>query len=343
MENLHHEISNLAAKLGENPLLVQGAGGNLSWKQGGTLWIKGSGTWLANANKDNIFVPVNLLMLNEALTENNFDTKPRLIGKYLLHPSIETTLHALMPQKIVAHLHCIEALIFLVDKDSQKIISQLFNESPDEAIHVAFVDYHKPGPKLAEATKEVIEKNPKTNVVFLKNHGIVVGANSTTEIFTILQKISSKIQQEGKKNEQFFHSELPTVPSAFQTEYTAFQDIAVQALALDSSLFKRLKSDWVLYPDHAVFLGATAFTYDSWEQFSIRHKDRVDMPELIFIENVGVYIKSEFNISKRAQLRCYYDVISRVNSNANLSPLNSQQVNELLDWDAEKHRQAISL
>ena len=343
MENLHHEISGLAAKLGENPLLVQGAGGNLSWKQGGTLWIKGSGTWLANANKDNIFVPVNLLMLNEALIENNFDTKPRLIGKHLLHPSIETTLHALMPQKIVAHLHSIEALIFLVDKDSQKIISQLFTESPDEAIHVAFVDYHKPGPKLAEATKEVIGKNPKTNVIFLKNHGIVVGANSTTEIFTILQKISSKIQQEGKKSAQFFRSELPTVPSAFRTEYAAFQDIAVQALALDSSLFKRLRSDWVLYPDHAVFLGATAFTYDSWEQFSIRHKDQVDMPELIFIENIGVYIKSEFNISKRAQLRCYYDVISRVNSNANLSPLNSQQVNELLHWDAEKHRQAISL
>jgi rhamnose utilization protein RhaD (predicted bifunctional aldolase and dehydrogenase) len=42
-------ISAYCAEIGRDPLLVQGAGGNVSWKANDTLWIKASGTWLADA------------------------------------------------------------------------------------------------------------------------------------------------------------------------------------------------------------------------------------------------------------------------------------------------------
>ena len=58
----HQTISQMCADLGKDPLLVQGAGGNVSWKENETLWIKGSGTWLANANNEDIFVPVNVVL-----------------------------------------------------------------------------------------------------------------------------------------------------------------------------------------------------------------------------------------------------------------------------------------
>jgi hypothetical protein len=41
-------------------------------------------------------------------------------------------------------------------------------------------------------------------------------------------------------------------------------------------------------------------------------------------------------------LRCYYDVLVRQSVCGKLRPLTSQQVEELLNWDAEKYRQSTS-
>ena len=53
-------ISNFCQRIGADPLLVQGAGGNVSWKEGDDLWVKASGTWLADAVSQDIFIPVSL-------------------------------------------------------------------------------------------------------------------------------------------------------------------------------------------------------------------------------------------------------------------------------------------
>jgi hypothetical protein len=50
----------MSARVGRNMLLVQGAGGNSSIKDGDVLWVKASGTWLADADAKDIFVPVSL-------------------------------------------------------------------------------------------------------------------------------------------------------------------------------------------------------------------------------------------------------------------------------------------
>ena len=101
---MHKEISTFCAKIGENRLLVQGAGGNASWKDFDTLWIKGSGTWLADAEKKDIFVPVNLSAIKNSICADKFDVKISSNQNYPYQPSIETVLHALMPQSIVLHL-----------------------------------------------------------------------------------------------------------------------------------------------------------------------------------------------------------------------------------------------
>jgi hypothetical protein len=47
-------------------------------------------------------------------------------------------------------------------------------------------------------------------------------------------------------------------------------------------------------------------------------------------------------MAKGAQLRCYYDVISRVMPDATLDPLDDAAVYALLNWDAEKLRQQMA-
>ena len=40
-----------SARIGADPALVQGAGGNTSLKRDGVLWVKASGTWLRDAER----------------------------------------------------------------------------------------------------------------------------------------------------------------------------------------------------------------------------------------------------------------------------------------------------
>ena len=122
-------IAKFCAELGVDPLLVQGAGGNISWKDetNAILWVKASGTWLAEAMQKDIFVPVNLLHLRHAIQRHDFSVIPQLQGESVLRPSIETLLHALMPQRIVVHLHAIEILAHLVRVDCEENIQSLFD------------------------------------------------------------------------------------------------------------------------------------------------------------------------------------------------------------------------
>ena len=61
------DLRRFSARVGADPRLVQGAGGNTSLKVGGVLWIKASGTWLARAAEDDIFVPVEMAPLLAAV------------------------------------------------------------------------------------------------------------------------------------------------------------------------------------------------------------------------------------------------------------------------------------
>lgn len=342
MSNAYQAISQFCANLGKDRLLVQGAGGNVSYKDDGVLWIKGSGTWLANADVEDIFVPVDLVGLQNALTKARFDFKPEVLASHAkkkLMPSIETVLHALMPQKFVVHLHAVDALSYLVTRNCKTILQERLTQAANKHfINSIFVDYHKPGPELAKAIYRALAINPNANVVLLKNHGIVIGAGSIDEIIALLQSIQAICTPIHNPSSTRWAGVNQVSASP---EYIPFAHREVQALALKPCLYKRLQSDWALFPDHVVFLGSKAFTYSSWAAFDEQEKIHVDKPELIFIENTGVFVKPGFNQAKTAQLLCYFDVLVRISPNEELEVLSAIEIKALLHWDAEEYRRKM--
>ena len=93
-------LRKLSKRLGDDPLQVQGAGGNTSIKINDTLWIKASGTWLQHAQEKQMFVPVSLTPLLNALNRSDPSAEKStefVVEQYNpanLRPSIETTVHA---------------------------------------------------------------------------------------------------------------------------------------------------------------------------------------------------------------------------------------------------------
>lgn len=323
--------------VGADPLLVQGAGGNVSWKDGDTLWIKASGTWLADAASKDIFVPVDLAHLKGALAADNFGVKPRVTGVSSLRPSIETLLHVLMPQTVVVHLHAVEILAHLVrDGFEEDFVSLL-----DDSIRWASVPYHKPGDALAKAVNFALDQTPGADVIFLQNHGVVIGGSNVAAVERILHKLTSAL---ATQLHDAIESRVPLLPLVVRDalRYIPVSDVDVHQLAINQVLFDRLSADWALCPDHVVFLGSAPGCYPDTDALMNEAANNRNWPELVFVRNVGVYAKPEFNNAKLAQLRCYYDLLVRQPAKGAINTLSDEQIAELLDWDAEKYRMKIA-
>ena len=335
-DTLKASVISYCSTIGKDPLLVQGAGGNVSWKENDTLWIKASGTWLAQAAEKDIFVPVDLPYLHTAIESCDFSVTPRVVGESALRPSIETLLHALMPHRVVVHLHAIEILAHLVRDNCEPDFQSLLGAS----VHWTMVGYHKPGAALAAAVSVALAQKPNVDVLFLKNHGVVIGGANIPEVSSILNQL---IMDLSTNPISVCNQTLPVLPTELKlhNQYLPIQDTDLHQLALNSDLFNRIYSDWALYPDHVVFLGASPVCYNSMELIIDDLKLSI-FPELIFLKGRGVFLKEGFSAAKQAQLKCYYDVMVRQSKYNRLNVLDEKQISDLLNWDAEQYRMAVA-
>ena len=332
--SIRESIKEYCANIGLDSMLVQGAGGNVSWKDENTLWIKASGEWLADAKKKDIFLPINLKHLKDAIELSEFDVTPKALSKTELRPSIETLFHAVMPHRVVLHLHPIIPLSYLVRKDCFLIIKKKLNPS----FQWDLIDYKKPGNLLAEEISKKMIQNPKTDILFLQNHGIIIGGEDINEIDKTFKGIISDLNEDNGL-EFSLDKKVNNLLLNDSIELISVDIPGIHNLVFDKCLYDYLKENWALYPDHVVFLGNRAHYYDSLE---ILIKDLDFLPELIFIKNRGVFTKSKMSLAKLVQLKCYYDVITRQNDKVEFNLLSDHDIMDLLDWDAEHYRQKIA-
>ncbi len=260
---IEKQVKQFCARIGTDPLLVQGPGGNVSWKDNDVLWIKSSGKWLAKACDEEIFVPVSLSYLQEAISNKNFTCTPLILGDTKLRPSIETMLHALMPHKVIAHLHAVEALAHLVRKNAETRLAELINDS----VKWVFVDYYKPGAELAASVSAKLKLVPDAEVIFLKNHGIVIGAPDTSNLDLILKTITKLLFTKPFLSELIqFDFVIKKNSNIFLNDFAIATDPEINRLSTNSYLFSRIQNDWALYPDHVVFLGDRAIVVDEMRE-----------------------------------------------------------------------------
>ena len=334
---IRSSVEKFCMNLGKDRLLVQGAGGNISWKIGKVLWVKASGTWLANAERENIFLPVDLEHLTGALDQGDFSVSPKILDETDLRPSIETFFHALMPQPIVVHLHSVNALSYLVQKNGLETISKRM----DDTLNYGFIDYYKPGDKLAQEIHRLLKKTPKTQIVFLKNHGIIIGGEDTKEVLEILNSIESQYKRHPTEKVPGRTLDL-NVKTMGGAEYSLIDDVNVQQLVLQTELYERVAKTWAITPDHVVFLGSNPAIYENIQ--GLEKDPEIIDPEtqrIVFVKNSGVYSTYPLDHASLAQLLCYFDVISRTSDKDTIDVLKTKEIAELLNWDMEIYRQDL--
>jgi len=118
----------LSRKLGQDPFLVQAGGGNTSLKDDGTLWIKASGKWMIRAGEEEMFLPVPLDEVHACIDRSvDYTEEQRTVSGAVLRPSVETTMHAVLPQRVVIHVHSVNTLVWAVQPEGPEHLRKLLD------------------------------------------------------------------------------------------------------------------------------------------------------------------------------------------------------------------------
>lgn len=189
--NYKEELVYISKYVGMRKDYVQAGGGNTSVKISNELmFIKSSGIALSDMNEENGYSLVNYKLIKNCLMEYNNSKKydKKILEKSLIEgkrPSIETFLHSIT-EKYTIHVHSTIINILTCQESGMDILKKLFPNS-------ILVDYALPGIELANKLIEQSYNQSKKEIIFLKNHGIIVSDDNYIEAIYKLNEIVNKV------------------------------------------------------------------------------------------------------------------------------------------------------
>ncbi len=332
------ELKRISETLGQNKDIIQATGGNTSLKQGELIWVKASGKALVNANKEEIFLPINLKESKsrvEELTEGPINFKATNNSE--LRPSIETALHILMPQKYVIHTHPIDVIASSVRVNSNQLLKEKLN-----GLDIAIIEYMKPGLPLAREVSKTL-KNKQVSIIILKNHGLVIGVDSSDEAMELHRKISMRLAMKERQTVPPNTSVLKEAVEQLNREKViARLPISEKIHSIGNDyLSKRIALNGSLFPDHVVFCGKKPTVIEIGNLKNIGTPN-IKSPPYLLVEGYGVILLNRCTKEAEEMLEAEAKVLLRLEEIEGLNFLTDEQCDELINWDAEIYRKQLA-
>jgi len=190
--------------LGQDQNLVLHGGGNTSFKEDDTVYVKASGFNLDTIDERG-FAPVSIakllsLLENEHLSDTDMVRLQReaMVDQSFANPSIEAILHALIPFVYVDHTHADAIVTISNSKKGKKILSKLYGK------HFLIVPYVMPGFELAKVVQTLTCKVDwqKLEGIILMHHGVFTfdddGMKSYEKMLNVVRRAEEYLQKNTK-------------------------------------------------------------------------------------------------------------------------------------------------
>ncbi|WP_111538168.1 class II aldolase/adducin family protein [Palleronia aestuarii] len=328
----------MSARLGTDPALVQAAGGNTSIKCGDRMWVKASGTWLAEAGTRDVMVPVRLGPLRERIRDRT------LVDAHVaeateagsLRASVETPFHALFDPPVVAHVHCVSTIATAIAEDGLDRLTGLL-----DGLDWAWQEYLKPGAPLTLAL--AASGAAQSRIVVLGNHGLIVSGETPEEVEATIRDVHHRldvpIPAPGLDRSR--------VSGWDETGYIPAPEGPLHDLAVRPDLIE-LATKGPFAPDFLVFFGPDVRIVDPGATLPARLAEFTEVPapfnSLVIVRDHGVLLRRDA-LSGTAELAgALYDVLARFAAMGapHLRYFDDAEARALLDWDAEKYRQSLN-
>ena len=206
--------------LGQNPELVLHGGGNTSVKttmldpighKTEVLCVKGSGWDMGDIEPAGLpavrLRPILELRNLAQLSDEEMVNVQRcnLLDSTSPNPSVETLLHAFLPQKFIDHTHSTAILAVSDQPDGEAICEEIFER------RMGYVPYIMPGFQLAKKAAEVFEADRNVEGLILHKHGIFTFGDTARSSYERMIEMVSRAEERLKKGRKrvFVSGSLP--------------------------------------------------------------------------------------------------------------------------------------
>ncbi|MEN8147934.1 MAG: class II aldolase/adducin family protein [Campylobacterota bacterium] len=204
--------------LGQSEDLVLHGGGNTSYKDSDTLYVKGSGWNLIDIEEPG-FSPVDLAVLQEMATRDELsdsqmvkEQRAALRNSEAPNPSIEAILHAIIPFAFVDHTHT-DAIVTISNTPTGKEkLQEIYGDN------VLLIDYVMPGFILSKeiyAKTQGVDWNTLEGIILL-NHGLFTFDDDAKKSYEKHIDLVTKAEE--------YISEHTLLPSRCDTKHGVEQD-----------------------------------------------------------------------------------------------------------------------
>jgi rhamnose utilization protein RhaD (predicted bifunctional aldolase and dehydrogenase)/NAD(P)-dependent dehydrogenase (short-subunit alcohol dehydrogenase family) len=362
---------------GVNKDFVIAGGGNTSFKDDRTIWIKASGQSLAELTEEGLVAldreklhKISLNVYSDDPLKREEQVKEDLMKSIIdasekKRPSVETSLHEMINYRFVVHLHPTQINGIMCSRNARNITHQLFGDQ------VLFVPYTDPGYTLFKKLEAGIAEyrnryNSDPKIIFLENHGVFVGADSTDEIRSVYSDIISKIEKhkpvisgiEQLPYNPVMHRVLPVIRMLLSDDkpkviryrhntliskyYSSQQEFHKISLPLTPDIIVYCKTRY-LYIEQ---ISSPEKILDSFRSQLPRFINEYGYkPKVIVIKNAGVFAVEDSYSAAEAVLDVYEDLIrisSYAEQNGGIKSLTPEQVAFIDQWEVENYRRKVS-
>lgn len=322
------QLRKLSARIGSDPRFTQASTGNSSIKLDGVLWIKASGKWMAHALHEDVLVPLDLAEIKERV-KRNVDPVERYA-----RASIETAMHAVLPHRVVLHVHCVNTIAWAVRQDAPL---QLEHQLDDLRWH--WIPYVPSGLSLAQEVERVISTPADTDVLVLGNHGLVIAGDDCAAVEDLLSQVEQRLAISPRVPDRADYAALAEIADG--SSWDLPDDNEVHALGTDA-ISRAVLSGGLLYPCQSIFSNSSTPELfrsvpcpDPREQWERRYSTR----SFLIIEGCGVIVRKSVTPAQRAMMSGLAQVVQRISSYAPIRYLTEEEVANSFSMVTSRYRE----
>ena len=371
------ELIEISKYYGNNKDYVIAGGGNTSFKDDETIWIKASGQSLAEMTEEGL-VALNREKL-QVISTNTYSDEPSLREEQVKddmflsilepgknkRPSVETSLHEIIRYKFVVHLHPTLINGILCSRNARSLTQKMFGDN------ILFVPYTDPGYILFKKLESEItdyrhkfQNDPQ--IILLENHGVFVGADTTDDVKKIYNEIIGKIEEHitpvsditSLPYNPVLHKVLPAIRLMLSGEkpgvirfrnnsliakfYQNQNEFHKISLPLTPDIIVYCKTRY-LYIEHS----STAEKIIDSFKYQLPHfiSEYGYSPKVLVIKDMGIFAIAECYAAAEACLDIYEDLIKisyYASQCGGIKFLTPEQVAFIDQWEVEHYRRKVS-
>ena len=346
-----NEIKNLiklSKYAGMREDIIQAGGGNTSVKiNDETMFIKSSGYQLSEMEENVGYSKVNYKKIVDYFKshlEIKRSDEKELLENTLIQgkrPSIETFLHSIT-EKYTLHTHPLLINVFTSRKNGMKELKSMFPNS-------LIIDYQTPGIFLAKEFFDKFSKleNPqKANIVFLKNHGLIVSGKNMDEVIELHESILETLENKLKVNMQAYRNStflFKKLEDFIENNIVYLCENRRIKNFIENNSIKDV--NYCFSPDSLIYCNKKILLLnknDDMLEVVKNHNFKYGNFTVAYFENELYIIAPNVKKAKEIESVLSFNLqVLKLNKNDEMDFLTEEEQNFLLNWDSEKYRKNL--